>query len=141
MPLDNLTKVNMCGAPITAVAVLMAIVGAIRDKEVPAYVRAHAAQSASWVNHCAAQAEIEFNPKEMPYFPTIKTTVGGLPIRIDNKLWPTTVVFHNETGKAVARIKGLAIPQGFKNDFPALWNCSNEAEYEERVKREGWLFE
>lgn len=140
MPLDNLTKVNMCGALITAQAVMVAIIGAIKDHEVPAYARMHEAQSASWVNYCAAQGDIEFNTKEMPYFPALKTTVGGLTIRIDNKLWPSYVVFHNEEGKAVARIQGLAIPTGFC-EAPGWTNCYSQEEIDRRTKEEGWLFE
>jgi hypothetical protein len=66
--------------------------------------------------------------------------VGGLPIRIDPKLWPSTVVFHNAEGKAVARIQSLAVPVGF-DDYPGWTNCYSQEEIDKRIKNEGWLFE
>jgi hypothetical protein len=140
MPLDNLTKANANGMAISPALVLLALVGAIRDNEVPTYARMHEAQRVSWHNCAIICNEIEFNPNELPNYPFIKETVGGVPLVVDNKLWPSTVVFHNDAGKPVARIQGLAIPFGF-NDYPALWNCSSQEEYERRVISEGWLFE
>lgn len=138
MPLDNLTKVHANGAPITPHMVMVAIIGAIRDHEVPMYARMHEAQSVSWTiscNHC-----FEYDPTELPMFPVTQVTVGGLPIRLDPKLWPSTVVFHNAEGKAVARIQSLAIPAGF-DEAPNLCNCTSLADVYARIKNEGWLFE
>lgn len=140
MAIDNLTKVHANGCPITAAMVVTAIIGAIKDCETPMYVRVNEAQAMSWTNYTILANEVEFNAKEFPMFPVTRVTVGGLPIRIDPKLWPSTVVFHNAEGKAVARIQSLAVPVGF-DEAPSLCNCNSQAEVDARVKNEGWLFE
>jgi len=140
MPIDNLTKVNAYGQPINVSIVVRALIGAMRDHEVPAYARMHEAQRVSW-HMCAVMCNtVEFNPDELPNYPFIKETVGGVPLVVDNKLWPSTIVFHNAEGKAVARIQGLAVPVGF-DDYPAIWNSKDQAEYEKRIIDEGWKFE
>ena len=143
MPIDNLTKVHANGAPLTPVMVMIAMVGAGRDHEVPAYARAHSAQITSWINAaivCNTEFKVELLENELPEFPPTKLTLGGIPLVRDDKLFPDRVVIHNAEGKPVARIVSLAIPMGF-DDYPALWNCKDQAEYEARVKNEGWLFE
>ena len=102
------------------------------------YARMNEAQSVAWTNSC--NHCFEYDPKELPMPNSWMLTVGGLPIQIDPKLWPSTVVFHNAEGKAVARIQGLAIPCGF-DEAPGLCNCNSQAEVDARVKNEGWLFE
>jgi hypothetical protein len=119
--------------------ILVAIIEAIRDHEVPTYVRMNEAQSVAWTNSCN-HTFLEYVPKELPMFPVLRVTVGGLPIRLDPKLWPSTVVFHNAEGKAVARIQSLAIPCGF-DKAPGLCNCNSQAEVDARIRNEGWLFE
>lgn len=137
---DNLTKFNACGAAITPAMVMVAMVEAMKDGETPAYARVHEAQRVAWHN-CALMCNvIEINPKEFPRYP-FTSMIGGVPMRLDNKLWPSTVVFHNADGKPVARIQGLAIPIGVGEEAPALWNCKDQAEYERRIIDEGWRFE
>jgi hypothetical protein len=139
MVLDNLTKVHANSAPITPHMVLVAIIGAIRDHEVPTYARMNKAQSVAWTNSC--NHCFEYDPKGLPMPNSWMLTVGGLPIQIDPKLWPSTVVFHNAEGKAVARIQGLAIPCGLEGGYPTLWNCDDLTAFERRIADEGWLFE
>lgn len=139
--MDKLTKVNACGACLTPAMVMIAIVGAVQDHEVPTYARMHEAQRVSW-HHCAIMAnDVEFGMNELPNYPFIKETVGGVPIVVDNKLCPGTVVFHNANDKPVARIECLAIPIGVGEEFPTLCNCNSLEEVERRTIEEGWLFQ
>lgn len=139
--LDNLTKCNANNSAISPGIVMVALVGAVRDHEVPAYARMHEAQRVAWHN-CAIMAnEVEFRPDQLPNYPFIKETVGGLPIIIDNKLCPSTVVFHNAEGKPVSRIQMLAVPIGIGEEFPGYTNCKTYEEIERRVKEEGWVYE
>ena len=144
MSIDNLTKVHANGAALTSSMVMLAMVGAGRDHEVPTYARAHITQITSWINAaitCNTEITVELLENELPEFPPSKLTLGGIPLVRDDKLFPDRVVIYNAENKPVARIVGLAIPWGFENYYPALWNCKDQAEYEARVKNEGWLFE
>ena len=141
MALDNLTKVQANGAAITPAIVMLALVGAMRDHEVPTYARMHEAQRVSWHNCAVMCNDVEFDPNELPNYPFVKETVGGVPITVDNKLWPSTVVFHNADGKAVARIQCLAIPMGFGDIAPSWLNCYSQAEIDKCIAEEGWKFE
>jgi hypothetical protein len=142
MAIDNLTKCYANCELINPDIVMVALVGAIRDHEVPAYARMHEAQRVAW-HRCAIMANaVEFMPDQLPSYPFIKETVGGLPITIDNKLCPSTIMFHNAEGKPVARIQMLAIPRDVGGEeFPSLLNCNSYEEIEHRVKEEGWLYE
>lgn len=141
MSLDNLTKVHANNTALTPAIVLLAIIGAIRDHEVPAYARMHEAQRLSWHIQAVRVNEVEFDTNELPNYPFIKETVGGLPIKVDNNLCPSTIVLHNAQGKAVSRVQMLAIPIGAGEDFPSYINCYTQAEINKRIKDEGWLFE
>jgi hypothetical protein len=139
--LDNLTKVNANNYSINPSLIIAAIVGAIRDHEVPAYARMHEAQRVAWHN-CAIMANlVDFDPNQLPNYPFINETVGGLPLVVDNKLCPSTIVLHNAEGKPVSRIQMLAVPIGIGDEFPSYNNCKNYEEIERRVKEEGWLYE
>lgn len=142
--LDNLTKVNACGQRLNSSMVMIALVAAARDGEIPAYARVHEAQRVSWVNYAVECNVVLLNPAELPdieALPKTQFTLGGLPMEVDNKLWPSTVVIHNAAGKAVARIQCLAIPIGVGEEAPSWLNCFSQAEIDERIKNEGWLFE
>jgi hypothetical protein len=139
--IDNLTKVHANGCSITPALVLLALVGAIRDHEIPTYARVHEAQRVAWHNCAVLCNVVNLDPNELPSYPFIKETIGGIPLVVDNKLWPSTVVFHNAEGKAIARIQGLAIPIGIGNEAPDWTNCHSQAEVDKRIKDEGWLYE
>ena len=141
--MDTLTKVNACGAPLTSSMVMAALVAAVRDGEKPAYARVHEAQRMSWLKYAVECNVVLLNPAELPdieALPKTQFTIGGVPIVVDNKLWPSTLVFHNAEGKAVARICSLAIPLGFE-DAPGWTTCHSQEEIDRRIKEEGWLFE
>jgi hypothetical protein len=143
MPLDTLTKVYACGQRLNSAMVMKALLEAGRDGEKPTYARVHEAQRVSWVNYGIECNIVLMDPKELPdlsALPQTKLTLGGLPLVVDSKLWPSTVVFHNAEGKAVARIQGLAIPVGF-DEAPNWTNCYSQAEIDKRIADEGWLSE
>ena len=101
--------------------VMVALVAATIDGEKPAYARVHEAQRVSWLNYAVECNVVLLNPAELPdieALPKTQFTIGGLPMVVDNKLWPSTVVFHNAEGKAVARIQSLAIPMGIGDEAP-----------------------
>ena len=103
--MDTLTKVNACGARLTSSMVMAALVAAARDGEEPTYARVHEAQRVSWLTYTVECHVVLLNPTELPdieALPKTQFTIGGLPIVVDNKLWPSTLVFHNAEGKAVA---------------------------------------
>ena len=142
--LDTLTKVNACGARLTSSMVMAALVAAARDGEEPTYARVHEAQRVSWLKYAVECNVVLLNPVELPdieALPKTQFTIGGLPMVVDNKLWPSTIVFHNAEGKAVARIQGLAIPMGIGDEAPTICNCMTQEEVDKRIVDEGWLFE
>lgn len=121
---------------------MAALVAAARDGENPAYARVHEAQRVSWLNYAVQCNVVLLNPAELPEaLPKTQFTIGGLPMVVDNKLWPSTIVFHNAEGKAVARIQCLAIPMGIGDEAPTMCNCMTQEEVNKRIADEGWLFE
>ena len=142
--MDTLTKVQAMGARLTSAMVMIAMVEAQRDGEIPAYARVHEAQRISWMNYAVESCVAILDPKELPdleALPKTTFTIGEVPLLVDNKLWPSTVVFHNAESKAVARIQGLAVPMGIGMEAPDWTNCHSQEEIDRRIADEGWKFE
>ena len=127
---------NMCGASITPAAVMAAAVGAGRVGK-PAYARMHEAQQVAWCNCSVEVGVIKFTETELPDMQP--RTIGGIPIRVDNTLYPDRIVYHDENGTVLSKIECLGIPCGFEGAYPALWNCKDQEELNEKLRE--WRFE
>lgn len=124
-------EINMNNSVLTPAVVIKAQVLAARTGKDPAYARAHSYAIAQWeyqaLSYVISIHEAVLATDELPKVKDFPKTIGGLPLRRDDKLSPDRVIFHAEDGEQLAAITVLPIMSGFT--LP------------EYTKDEGWLFE
>jgi hypothetical protein len=104
--------INACGAPLTPLIAMTAVINAQREQKLPTEARANEAQRVMWRNAAISANACVFDPEEFPDL-CEKQTLAGLPLLLDASLPLSWIELRDNAGNTVARIENLAIPNDF----------------------------